>query len=439
MPTEWRARGLCAAVLAVLSGCSAAAENVAAEVSDRMPTVVRVTWTTAEPTRGYVAFGEDSLDRRTAEEAEASTDHEALLVGLAPNTSIRFRIEGDARSRVETVTTDGFDNAFAIDVEGEGNDHFMVLPLLGGDQFPAIIDPQGRVVWVIRDERPLQTFRTRVARDGSGLWFNAVLDGGYAAPGSQLVKVDWEGQEVLVHDVDYLTHDFVELGDGTLVSLAAEFRGEGEDEIEGNRLVAVSPDGTTEDLWSSWDCFDPEAHPSQDPNRPGEWTHGNALDYDRERDAFVVGFRNLGTLAHVDRATGTCAWAFGGAGGDVTVRGPQFRFQHQFHWTDGGMLVFDNQGAQGQVSRVIEYSFDEEAKEAAFEADIRADPAMFTAILGDVHRVANGDLMVAWGAEGVADRFSPEGEHLWRMSMVNDVNLGFTEVLIDPGRPTATE
>jgi acyl-CoA synthetase (AMP-forming)/AMP-acid ligase II len=47
------------------------------------------------------------------------------------------------------------------------------------------------------------------------------------------VRLDWEGNETAAHDVDFLVHDFVELDDGTLVSLAALLG-----------LVAISKYGT---------------------------------------------------------------------------------------------------------------------------------------------------------------------------------------------------
>ncbi len=427
-----------AVVALIAAGCTPGVGEITVTKSDTTPSVAFVEWTTDEPTVGYVEFSDGDLVRRTASDAEPTTEHRHQLVALAPEQEIVFRVLGDRESDEGSFTTDALEgNVPPVEVEGTGQDRFAVLPLLANEQqFPVVIDPQGRIVWIYRDPLPLQVFRSRLSLDGSGIVYSSVLEGGDAAPGSQIVRVSWEGEVLETFDVDYLAHDFVELADGTLVSLAAEFRGEGKDEFEGNKLVSIAPDGTVEDIWSTWDCFDPVTHPSDDPNRPGEWTHANALDYDEARDAFVISFRNLGTLAHIDRQTGDCDWAFGGTGGDVTVTGPRFRFQHQFEWTADGMLVFDNQGAQGQVSRVLEYSFDPAAKTAQFVADLRATPPLFTFILGDVHRLEDGDLMVVWGDTGIMDRLGADGTREWRLSMVNNVNLGFAEFWADPGRPS---
>lgn len=434
--------------MAALAACTGGIPDAAVTsvVSDTMGTVVRVSWTTDEPTTGFVAFGEaGELSRRTAP-VGPDTEHTALLVALAPDTEIDFQIQGDLESGEHSVTTGSLPlDVPPTEVEGEGQDHFLVLPLLAADeQYPTIVDPQGRIVWMAEDPHELQVFRSRVSRDGSGIVFSSVLERGDAAPGSKVVRMSWEGEVLVTHSVDYLTHDFVELADGTLVSLAAEFRGKGDDLLEGNKLVAISPDGTTEDLWSIWSCLDPEEHPSDDENRPAtEWTHANALDYDEARDAFVLGLRNLNTLLHVDRQTGACDWAFGGVANDVDIDGPRFKYQHQFEWVEGGMFVFDNQGARGQESRVLHYDFDDAAKTATLANDLRDPDGLFTFILGDVHQFANEDVMITWGSANRADRVTAEGERLWRWRTTgsgdDDVNLGFSTLELDPGRPGATE
>ena len=420
-----------------LAGCtSIPAEDVVAEVSETMPTVVTVRWTTAQPTVGFVAFGEQSneLTRGTLE-SEPTTEHEATLVGLPQDSEIWFQIQGDQRSTPLSITTGSLATSFNVTTEGEAQDYWQMMPVLtGDDQIATLFDPQGRVVWAYQDPYPLGVFRAAVSRDGSGIIYSAVLEEGHAAPGSKVVRVSWEGEELASYDVDYLTHDFVELDDGTIVSLAAEFRGEGDDQLEGNKLVAIRPDGTIEDLWSMWDCFDPAVHESIDPNRPGEWSHANALDYNREEDAFILGFRNLASLAHVDRATGTCDWMFGGTASDVAISGPRFRFQHQFDWQRGQLVVFDNQGAADQVSRVLHYAFDDTALTASLVSDVRADPPLFTFVLGDVHLLDNDDLLISWGRRNIVDRMAPDGTRTWRMQLEGDLTLGFSDVFTDPYR-----
>lgn len=408
--------------------------DVEAIVSPTMPTVVTVRWRTADPAVGHVTFGEGALDRRTLQTPEG-TDHEVQLVALAPQADISYQvISGDEVSDEAVVTTGDLPVAAPeINVSGDGQDHFTVLALLDDFAHPVVIDPQGRIVWMYDDTRPGQVFRAKLALDGSGLIYSSTLESGLPSPNSVLVRVSWEGEETEVINVPELSHDFVELADGTLVTLASDWR----DEVEGNKLVAVAPDGTTSDLWSAFDCLDPQANPSRDPTRP-DWTHTNALDYLPDEDAFIVGMRNLNTLLHVDRATGACRWGFGGSGGDVDVSGATFIHQHQFHRFDDRLLVFDNDGAVGSVSRVLEFSFDEAAGTASLLNEFRADPPLYSFILGDAQRLPGGDTQIVWAVPGIIDRLRPDGTQRWRAELPGFV-LGFSETHLDPGRPGATE
>lgn len=407
--------------------------DVEAFVSRTMPTVVTVRWRTADPSVGHVTFGEGALQRTTRQTAEG-TEHEVQLVALAPETDISYQIVSGESLSEEAIVTTGVLPVTVPDftVEGDGQDHFTVLALLDDLARPVVLDPQGRVVWMYNDTRPGQVFRAKLSLDGSGLVYSSTLEQGLPSEDSVIVRVSWEGEETAVWNVPELSHDFVELPDGTLVTVASDWRGE----VEGNKLVSIAADGTTTDLWSAWDCIDPETNPSRDPTRP-DWTHSNALDYDLESDAFLIGFRNLNTILHVDRATGACDWGLGGSGGDVEITGSKFIHQHQFHKLDGKMLVFDNDGAFGS-SRVLEYDFDEAAGTAVVIDEFRADPPLYSFILGDVHRLPDGDTQIIWATEGTIDRLQPDGTRHWRATFPGFV-LGFSEMHVEPGRPGALE
>jgi hypothetical protein len=394
------------------------------------PTVLKVSWTTAEPAEGQVRFTVDGVERMSARRPAADA-HEQLLVGLPPNADVRIEVlagpEGAevAAEPVDARTGDLVAPTFTV--EGE-SDRYLVLPLIDEDVSTiAVIDPKGRVVWSHDDRRGLAVFRARVARDGSGLIYTATLIGGEPNEGSVVVRVPWDGGPEEVTPVPYLAHDFVELDDGSLVSLAYEFR----DGIEGNKLVRIARDGALETLWSAWDCYDPAVHLSIDLEHG--WIHANALD--RHPDGgFIVGMRNLTSLVRVDDS-GTCLWGLGGAAGTVAVDGPSFFHQHQFELLDGGMLVFDNDGAPGNESRVIEYTFDEAAQTASIARVFQADPPMYSFILGDVHRI-DDDTMITWSVPSTVDRYDADGARVYRVSADDaDLIFGFTELMVDPGRP----
>jgi hypothetical protein len=412
--------------------------EVVAEVSDTMGTVLTVRWSTRDPATGYVEFGLDGvMSRSTAVQDTAALSHQVQLVGLPETSVVSYRVVS-AGMAGEAATSEIFEVSTgtlplvppSIDVAGEGHEGFLVLPVLGVENTHlVVVDAEGRVVWIYEDTHALSVYRARVAQDGRGIVYTATLKSGGPHEGSSILRIPWDGSGEEVIDAPFLAHDFVELADGTVVSLAYAFQ----EDVEGNKLVSVAPDGTMTDLWSTWDCFDPSVNLSVDPAHG--WTHANALDYDPVSDAFLVGLRNLGTIVHVDRATGSCTWSFGGAAGSVAIDGPSFLHQHQFHWTDGGFLVFDNDGAPGNTSRVLEYTFDAVNGTAEHVRTLTADPPIYSFILGDVHAMAGGDRLVVWAVAGLVDRIAPDDSHPWRMSFEPGTVLGFAEWIADPGKP----
>jgi len=413
--------------------------DVALEPLASMGTVIEATWTTDAAVPARVRFTVDGRTRETA--TVEATAHRHLLVGVAPEAEVSVELVHDTadgeQTQAESVTAGALPGAPATTATGT-SDRFLVLPLINeaaNQSSLAIIDPDGRVVWKVDDTSGLSVFRAHVARDGSGVVYAATLVDGGPNPDSKLVYVGWDGVVQREVPVPYLAHDFVELDDGSIVSLAYEFR---EDPtlggVEGNRLVEVAPDGTVVgDVWSAWDCYDPNVNESIDLEHG--WIHANALDYDATSGRFLVGMRNLTTIASVDIETSSCAWGFGGNGGTVDITSSEsFLHQHQFEKTDGGMLVFDNSGAAGFESRVLEYSFDEGAGTASLERVISTGE--FTFILGDVHRLDGGDTLVTWSVPDLVQRIDSDDNVVWSVTADDDdLIFGFTEVMEDPGRP----
>ncbi|MEQ1568787.1 MAG: aryl-sulfate sulfotransferase [Myxococcota bacterium] len=402
--------------------------DVASEVSARISTVITVRWTTDEPTSGAVSFGVDGALDRTTPSTPSATDHEVVLVGLPADRDVSWAIVSDGETTdVHTDHTGPLPAGLVPPtVTGDGNDRWLLTTLVGEPNTVVLFDPSGEPTWWYDDPRGLSVFRARITRDGEGIVYSsAIVDGG-PSPDSALVRVSWDGERVEELPVPDLAHDFVELPDGTLASLRYETR----DDVLGSGVVEVSRDGTVTPTWSAWDCLDPTANPSDDPAHG--WTHANALDYQADRDRYLVGLRNLGTLIAVDRATGDCPWAFGGSGGDVDVNGATFLHQHQFEQIDGGMLVFDNDGAVGNASRVVEYTFDEAAGTAEELRVFSADPPLYSFIMGDTDRLPDGDTFALFSVPGVIERFDPEGASTWRLELGGDDLLGFLQHLSDP-------
>jgi len=405
-----------------------------------MGTVVEATWTTDVAVTARVRFTVGDLVRETAS-SDAATAHQHLLVGVPPGAEVQVELVHDVADgedvHTDSVTAGSLPGAPAMTATGT-NDRFLVLPLINetaNESSLAVIDPEGRVVWKHDDTSGLSVFRAHIARDGSGIVYAATLVDAGPNPNSKLVYVGWDGvvqREVLV---PYLAHDFVELDDHSIVSLAYEFRDDPTlGGVEGNRLVKVLADGTVEgDVWSAWDCYDPNVEESIDLEHG--WIHANALDLDEATGRFLVGMRNLTTIASVDIDAGTCEWGFGGNAGTVDITASEaFLHQHQFEMAGDRMLVFDNSGAAGFESRVLEYSFDEAAGTASLDRVIST--GQFSFILGDVHRLDDGDTLITWSVPDLVERVGPDDTVVWSVTADDDeLIFGFTEVAVDPGRP----
>lgn len=422
-------------LLAACGGGKFNVQDIEAEVSPVIPTVVTVRWTTDEPTVGYVEYGDDeTYGGQTPLESEATTDHEAVVMGLLPEVEVRFRVvipdeEGETTSDPQTVTTGPLSNeAPQLDVEGGEHDEFTVVPILGAATGPAIFDRNGKAVWFYPDHRELDVYRARLARDGRSLLYNAASVSGDPADESVLVRVSLDGTEETATPVNLLAHDFVELPDGTIGAMVVEYRDVDGVPIRGDQIVEITPDGTQTVAWSAWDCFDPAVDIGTDQNIG--WTFANALDYDEAADAYRISLRNFSTIVQIDRATRTCPIRFGTTAANVTPApgDATFLHEHQSHWVDGSVLVFDNDGASGE-SRVTEFAWDGSAATADAVWSYTSEPSIYTFVLGDVTRLAGGDTMVDWAVGGQIDRVGPDGTLKWRVNTPMGYAFGFFNVM----------
>ncbi len=399
-----------------------------AEVSTAIATVVTVSFTADVQGALTVAFGVEGALDREAPVVSDGTSHTALLLGLPADTNVSYAVRVDgADGPTQTVLTGSLPAGVPATTTTGPRDGFVLTSRTTdfGDWI-LMLNGEGQVVWYHADTGGLSTFRARPSVDGSGIVYSRAIVAGGPSPDSALVRVSWDGETASEIAVPDLAHDFVEVADGTLVSLRYETR-EG---IEGNDLVSVSATGEATQIWSAWDCWDPAIHIGDDPDHG--WTHANALDLDEATGLYLVGLRNFATISAVDASARSCAWGFGGVGGTVDVEGAAFLHQHQFEWAGDRMLVFDNDGAPGTVSRTIEYSFDVAAGTATEVGVRRATPDLYSFIMGDVLPTESGGTVALWSVPGVIIDFDAAGAETWRLTFTDKGPLGFMTLLDTP-------
>ena len=393
---------------------------------------MKVTWTTEEPSIGYVEYGPtEAMELSTPLEAKEREEHTLDLLGLKPDTVYHFRVvtwDGDdaAASEIATIRTGDLPTGMPrLQLEGSGHDQLTLVPVLGRTTAALVVDPDGDIVWYHTDDRELDFYRVRLARDGKSILYNAASVSGDPADDSELVRVALDGSSTSSIAVPLLAHDFVEHADGTLGAIVVEYRDFEGKQLRGDKIVEVTKDGEQTTVWSAWDCFDPSQWQGDDISHG--WTFANALDYDPKEDAYYLGMRNFSSIVKIDRASGECEWVIGLSAPTIEFAPGSARFlhQHQFELRGDHLLVMDNDGNPGNSSRVIEYQIDFDAGVATEIWSYSANPTVYTFVLGEPVRMDDGSTFINWSAAGQMERVSEDGESLWKLNSGAGFAFGF--------------
>jgi hypothetical protein len=424
-------------LLLASGGCAGEADPrrpraVQVEISERIGTVATVSWTTDEPSIGYVEYGTtEAMEHNTPLEAEAQQEHSLQVLGLKADTEYYYRVvtweDGNAgASEVARFRTDALPVGMPrLTQQGSGHDQLTLVPVLGRTTMVLVIDPDGDVVWYHSDDRELDFYRVRLARDAKSILYNAASVSGDPSEDSELVRVALDGSSQSSIPVPLLAHDFVELPDGTLAALVVEYRDFEGEMLRGDKIVEVDDDGEQTTVWTSWDCFDPAEWTGDDIAHG--WTFANALDYDEKEDAYYIGMRNFSSIAKIDREAGSCEWVLGlyASTFEFAEGSKRFLHQHQFDLRGDRIVVMDNDGQSGNTSRVIEYELDFENQIATEVWSYVADPTVYTFVLGEPTRFDDGSTFVNWSAAGQLERVSEDGESLWKLNTAAGFVFGF--------------
>jgi len=442
-------------LMACLAGVGCADIQVDAQttLSERIRTVATVEWdvATTDASGGYVEFGVDDVAERKARAWIDGEGHaRAVLMGMKPLREYEYRVveQRDGKrfeSKKYALTTGALDSelpelSVPVHDAERASDGFAVTSLLGQVSVPVIIDADGEIVWSHRpalDWSGINVLRVTHSQVGEWVIYNALQqqEEGVTDPQRMIVRVSLDGEREAYYPVQDAHHDFFELSDGSLVVLEYEWRTVDGEPVRGDRLVEVSIDGSRRVVWSVWDHF--EYDPELELEAGSGWSHANALDYVRQHGAYYVSLRNFSAIVKIDRATGELMWTLGGASSDFrTASGSTdlFRHQHQFTMVDDGIVVFDNGLGENGDSRAVEYRLDETAGTAELVWEHHNDPPLFCAVLGDVHRLRNGNTLITWSGLGQMDEVTPQGEVIWRLNSRLGNGFGFTrwrQVLFD--------
>jgi hypothetical protein len=110
---------------------------------------------------------------------------------------------------------------------------------------------------------------------------------------------------------------------------------------------------------------------------------------------------------------------------DFAPGSARFLHQHQFDLRGDRILIMDNDGSPGNESRVLEYQLDFEQNLATQVWSYVATPGVYTFVLGEPTRYANGDSFITWSAAGQMERVSADGESRWKLNTGAGYIFGF--------------
>lgn len=253
-------------------------------------------------------------------------------------------------------------------------------------------------------------------------------------------------------DTDSAHHDAGPQSNGNLLLLSTELReltgppqcDETTDEVTypviSDVVAEVAPDsGEIVGEWPLADIYDPFERPGEELCNMGapfappnffypvedrrDWTHGNSVVLDEDRNALIVSLRHLSAVVAIryqdddDGPAGELIWELG-PDGTLPLEGEPSYYQHAAEVLDGGeILVYDNGnsrpgaavGGEGDppYSRAVIYEVDDASDDEGewsarqvweHRLDHEEGLPVFTAFLGDVDELDNGNVLVTHGA-----------------------------------------
>ena len=177
------------------------------------------------------------------------------------------------------------------------------------------------------------------------------------------------------------------------------------EQMFGDQVVEVAPDGAEVNAWHSADHLDPEKDEICPLENRAAWGGANDLTSSPDGSTFLISFRILDTVALVDRGTGEFTWKWG----------PGI-ISHQHHPTyldNGNVLLLDNGSHRRGLSysRVIEV--DPASSEIVWQYQAKPMASFFTHFTGGAQRLPNGNTLITEGMAGRLFEVTPSGETVW--------------------------
>lgn len=420
-----------------------------------VPSVLSVTVDGPEGT-AFVEYGLEDFDLRTPDHGPDHTGahHEIPVLGLKADHSYQWRavvVDSDGTRHESEPATFVVPSPPAglrpVDVtvaEPEAELQYFLAAVIepGVDSWAAILDRDGDWVWWASTGGTV-IVTAEVGLDGRSIGWSQYDFAKWEDIG-KFVRISLDGQTKTETRLLLGHHDIVQHDDGTLAFLGISFA----DVVVGpdtyrmaSDTIGVGPEGMTDadtptvlfDMFADYP-LDPVvtcAHVASKEDKLGErdvseWTHANSFMFVDEEDAYYVNDKFTDWLTKIDRASGEVLWKMNGRGSDfVQPNGDPVwaDVSHTSLWSHGHMsdiwagggLMFDNGDHHvPNVSRAIEFAWDETTMTSEVVWEYPHPEGLATAALGDVRRMPDDNVLITWSGLGEVDEVTRDGRVVWK-------------------------
>jgi len=407
-----------------------------AALAPAVNTVVELEWSSYQPGRSWVEYSVDGGPLYSTDTSlDASTFHHMALVGLPAFAEVDYEVftEGtdhlDAESGwIETAGVPAGIPDLVVTVHqasAMSSEPYLLAAVAGTESFLLAIDRAGQVLWYreLSNTWPdHMVMSSDVVRGGPDLLLSLTSRLPETNPG-KLITLDLLGQVVDELDIGWAHHDMVQLPDGGVAVLQHDLRSwfdpeQGlEVEVIGDAIVEFAPDGSSRQVYSTWDWREPEVHERfyKPGALEGDWTHANGLHFDEDSGTYMMSLGYVNTVLQVSAASGELVREFGGEGYRV-VQGEPFVFQHDPNWTEDGTLLMSSSIGESHRVMAIEYALDDLDESLSERWSFGKDEAFESMAGGQAFRLDNGNTLLNTGYRGLLVEVSPEGEPVWELS-----------------------
>jgi hypothetical protein len=404
-------------------------------LSPKIATVGIVTWSTSMTAvqSARIDFGLTTSYGMSAPVDLTQPSYRTLLLGMKSSHMYHYRItatnsSGDCASPDYTIMTGPLANGLVKPMVTTNNAAALSGGFLITGQYVQntngtapgyILDSDGDIVWWYN----IEDYVTGVVMDyaGTHMWINNHPPD-LADAKVHRVSMDGMTDEDLSTQMAKLSHQLTVLPDETVVFYADDGGTQGCSDIKER-----APNGTIRTIVNSQAAL----------GTTGQ-CHVNDIQYSKQDDTLVFSDHIHCAVAKIKRSDGTVVWILNGATKTFTGDG-WLGSEHgiQILGLDD-LLIFNNNSRSivgttipqsmgtGDGSGALEIKLDLTAKTVTKIWSYKAMGTTYqTDVMGDVQRMANGNLVLAFGGKGIIQEIKPDGTVLQEMRTT--ANFGYMQ------------